>query len=448
MAISKREAQTILNSLNAGVVPNIGLRHIAVGRTREAQAVKKDLEHIKEGGATIRFISGRYGSGKSFMLQLARMYALDGKFVVADVDLSPDRKLHGSGGQALATYRQIVRNLSTSTRPEGNALSIIIEKWLNNIETEVSLSGDLLPNSPEFNQKVQARILAIIQNMQEMVHGFDFGMVVTSYYKGHLTDNEKLKADAIKWFRGEFATKTEAKQALGVRTIIDDDTYYDYLKIIARFTHDIGYSGLLICIDEIVNLYKIPHSVSRNYNYERILSIVNDCLQGHANHIGFIFGGTPESIEDQRRGIFSYEALRSRLASSRFATEGLQDFSNPVLSLSPLTKEEIFVLLQKIRDIHQDVNSNGKSIFDDQSIKEFMKASLNRIGAAEFVSPRDTLREFISLLNFIAQYPDKPWKEILGGIPITKPEYTDHELPEQDNNPSNIYDRFANLKTN
>ena len=416
MPIPKREAVAVLNALGAGVVPRAGLRHIAVGRLREVTALKGDLDHIREGGATVRFIVGRFGSGKSFLLQLARANAFDTKFVVADADFSPERRLQGSGGQALALYRELMKNLSTQTRPDGNALPAIIERWISNIQAEVAAKGNLSAGSLEFAAAVQVSIIAIVNDMHELVHGFDFGMVVSKYYQGYVENNDELKSNAIRWLRGEFNTKTEARETLGVRSIIDDDNFYDYLKVIARFAHDVGYAGLLIGLDEAVNLYKITHSVARNANYEKILSVVNDCLQGRAGYIGFIFSGTPEFLEDARRGLFSYEALRTRLAGSRFATDDLRDFSGPVLSLPPLTAEEIYVLLQKVRDIHRESAPNSKGL-EDEAIVKYMEESLKRIGAKEFATPRDLVREFVNLLNLLAQYPDKTWPEILGTLP-------------------------------
>ena len=347
MALTKREATTILNSLSAGVTPRVGLRHIAVGRLREITALKQDLDQIAAGGATVRFVIGRYGSGKSFLLQLLRTYALESKFVVADVDFSPERRLFGSGDEALATYRELARNLSIQTRPDGNALPTMIDKWISGIQTKVAVEQQSAPGTPEFARAVQSTIIQTLNGMAEMVHGFDFAQVINTYYQGQIDGDDARKNNAIRWLRGEFPNKTEAYNALKVRAIIDGDTYYDYLKILARFVRDVSYAGLLICFDEAAYLYKISNSISRKNNYEAILTIVNDCLQGKAGSIGFIFGGTPEFLEDQRRGLFSYEALRSRLSDNRFANAEMQDLSGPVLRLPSLTNEEIFVLLQK-----------------------------------------------------------------------------------------------------
>ena len=455
MPISKREATATLGSLSAGVVPRTGLRHIAVGRLREIQAIKQDLEHVRDGGASVRFIIGRFGSGKSFLLLLARSYALENKFVVADADFSPDRRLQGTSGQAVATYRELVKNLATQTRPDGNALPAIMERWISNVQTDVSTKQGIAPNAPGFTNAVKTRIIATINSMEELVHGFDFGSVIAAYYEGYVAGNDVLKSSAIRWLRGEFATKTEAREAIGVRSIIDDDNYYDYLKVIARFAHDVGYAGLLVCLDEAVNLYKITNSISRNGNYERILAIVNDCLQGRAGYLGFILGGTPEFLEDQRRGLFSYEALRSRLASSRFANDGLRDFSGPVLTLPPLTPEEIYVLLQKVRDIHRDAVPGSRPL-DDVAIVAYMEESLHRVGATEFATPRDLVKEFVSLMNLLTQYPDKPWQEILAGIPATDADSVTADEPavsptqptttSQPDNGSDPLDRFSDFK--
>lgn len=445
MPVMKREAVTILNSLGAGVVPRTGLRHIAVGRMQEIAALKNDLDHNREGGSTVRFVIGRYGSGKSFMLQLMRTYALESKFVVADADFSPERRLYGSGGEGQAIYRELMKNLSTQTRPDGNALPTIIEKWISGIQASVVTQNNAQPGSSEFVALVKARIIGTLNEMQELVHGFDFGNVLAAYYQGYIDNNDELKSSAIRWMRGEYATKTEAFAALKVRSIIDSSNYYDYLKVLAGFVQKIGYAGLVVCLDEAAYLYKITNSISRNNNYEAILSIVNDCLQGRASYISFLFGGTPEFLEDQRRGLFSYEALRSRLAANRFLGEGLQDFSSPVIKLSSLTAEEIFVLLQKIRDIHRD-QAAVKIDLADKDIHAYMEETLRRMGAREFTTPREIVREFVNLLNLLVQYPQKNWREIVLGLPAPResvPTETAEDTTTADDDP---LDRFSNFK--
>jgi hypothetical protein len=444
MAITKREAKTILNSLSAGVVPRTGLRHISVGRLPEVAALKNDLDHNREGGATVRFVIGKFGSGKSFLLQLMRTYALESKFVVADADFSPERRLFGSGYEAIATYRELMKNLSTQTRPDGNALPTIIERWISSIQTSIATESGLDHASPEFVNQVKNRIFSTLNDMQELIHGFDFGSVLAAYYQGYAENNEELKSSALRWLRGEYTTKKEAYDALKIRTIINSDNFYDYLKVFAVFFKKIGYSGFTVCLDEAAYLYTITNSVSRKNNYEVILSIINDCLQGKASYIGFIFGGTPEFMEDQRRGLFSYEALRSRLAGNRFLGEGLQDFTGPVIKLSSLTAEEIFVLLQKIREIHQS-QASAPVKMTDQDIHAYMEEMLHRMGAREFTTPRELIREFVNLLNLLVQYPDKTWQEIVMGLPAPKEEQPQDISPSTDDDP---LDRFSDFKVN
>lgn len=444
MTVTKREAKTILTALGAGVVPRTGLRHISVGRLPEVAALKNDLDHNREGGATVRFVIGKFGSGKSFLLQLMRTYALESKFVVADADFSPERRLFGSGDEAIATYRELMKNLSTQTRPDGNALPTIIERWISSIQTSVATEGGLDHASPEFVNQVKNRIFSTLNDMQELIHGFDFGSVLAAYYQGYAENNEELKSSALRWLRGEYTTKKEAYDALKIRTIINSDNFYDYLKVFAVFFKKIGYSGFTVCLDEAAYLYTITNSVSRKNNYEVILSIINDCLQGKASFIGFIFGGTPEFMEDQRRGLFSYEALRSRLAGNRFLGEGLQDFTGPVIKLSSLTAEEIFVLLQKIREIHQS-QAAAPVKMTDQDIHAYMEETLRRMGASEFTTPRELVREFVNLLNLLDQYRDKTWQEIVMGLPAPKEEQPQEISPSTDEDPM---DRFSDFKVN
>lgn len=444
MTVTKREAKTILTALGAGVVPRTGLRHISVGRLPEVAALKSDLDHNREGGATVRFVIGKFGSGKSFLLQLMRTYALESRFVVADADFSPERRLFGSGDEAIATYRELMKNLSTQTRPDGNALPTIIERWISSIQTSIATESGLDHASPEFVNQVKNRIFSTLNDMQELIHGFDFGSVLAAYYQGYAENNEELKSSALRWLRGEYSTKKEAYDALKVRTIINSDSFYDYLKVFAIFFKKIGYSGFTVCLDEAAYLYTITNSVSRKNNYEVILSIINDCLQGKAAYIGFIFGGTPEFMEDQRRGLFSYEALRSRLAGNRFLGEGLQDFTGPVIKLSSLTAEEIFVLLQKIREIHASQATTPVKMMD-QDIHAYMEETLRRMGAREFTTPRELVREFVNLLNLLDQYPGKTWQEIVMGLPAPKEEQPQEISPTTDEDP---LDRFSDFKVN
>lgn len=448
MVIPRREATSILNSLAAGVTPRTGLRHIAVGRFKEVNALKQDLDQIASGGASIRFIIGRYGSGKSFLLQLIRSYALDNKFVVTDVDFSPERRLFGSGDEAIATYRELARNMSTQTRPDGNALPTIIEKWISVVQSQVAIENTAVISSPEFAHAVEKKIVETLSSMQEMVHGFDFAQVINAYYRGYITGDDTLKNNAIRWLRGEFPNKTEASQALGVKAIINSDNYYDYFKILARFVRDVGYAGLLVCFDEAAYLYKISNSISRKNNYEAILTILNDCLQGKASSIGFVFGGTPEFMEDQRRGLFSYEALRSRLSGNRFATQDMQDLSGPVLSLPSLTNEEIFVLLQKVRDIYNSTIPVALEV-NDQAIHGLMESTLRRIGAREFTTPRELIRDFVSLLNLLVQYPGKKIEDIAGDLTLSLPPKDPTAItPEDVQDDNDPLSRFSNFKVN
>ena len=454
MKIQKREAQAILQSLTAGVTPRIGLRHIVVGRLAEIEAMTQDFANIRAGGAAVRFIIGSFGSGKSFFLQLARTHAMEGKFVVANADLSPERRLHGSGDQAVALYRELMKNLSTQVRPDGNALPAIIEKWLSNVQAQVTTKQGIDSNSAEFNRAVQTEVMSTLSNMKELVHGFDFAQVINGYYRGYFSGNDALKSDALRWLRGEINTKTEAKKTLEVNSIIDDSNWYDYLKAFACFVNAVGYAGLLVNIDEAVNLFKISHSGSRNSNYEQLLKIFNDCMQGGAAYIGFIFAGTSDFIDDQRRGLFSYEALRTRLSSSRFEQNGLRDLTSPVLRLPPLTAEEVFVLLSKLRDLHRDHTPNSRPL-DDQALQVFLEAELRRIGAAQFSTPRELIRNFLTLSNLLTQNRDKEWQEIIGELPpaISEPEPSFDDDVEMANHAearfapvSDPFDRFVDFK--
>ncbi|TLD41917.1 MAG: putative ATP /GTP binding protein [Candidatus Jettenia ecosi] len=415
LKIPKRISMALLNSLGAGVVPRVGLEYIAVGRKNETAAVLRDLANVAEGGAVFRFIVGRYGSGKSFMLQLLRNYAMERNFVVADADLSPERRLTGTNGQGVATYREMMKNLATKTRADGGALVSILERWISGIAAEVIKEAGISSNDGRFNDAVEAKIMEVVHNMEGMVHGFDFATVLSTYWRGHRLGNDDLKASALRWLRGEFTTKTEAHSALGVRVIIDDESWYDYIKILAKFVSDIGYKGLLVIIDEAVNLYKITNTVSRQNNYEKLLTVFNDTMQGKAERLGILMAGTPQFIEDSRRGLYSYEALRSRLAESRFVKDGLQDMAGPIIRLNVLTHEEIFVLLTRLSNVHT-AHYGYENALKSEELQDFMQEIVNRLGAEELLTPREVVRDFITILNILFQNKEVSFSQLVHGV--------------------------------
>ena len=409
--VPKRIAQTVLNSLKGGVVPRIGLPYITVGRKAEIEALLHDVDVIQEGGASFRFIVGRYGSGKSFLLQTIRNYVMDRNFVVVDGDLSPERRLQGSKGQGLATYRELIQNLSTKTRPEGGALTLILDRWINSVQTQVASEG-ISSDDPKFEAAVDQKIYGVISSLNELVHGFDFAKLLNMYYHAYMSGDDETKAKVIKWFRGEYSHKTEAKKELGVDIIISDSDWYEYLKLFATFFRQAGYAGLMIMIDELVNIYKIPNAISRQYNYEKILTMYNDTLQGKAKYLGIIMCGTPQAVEDRRRGVYSYEALRSRLASGKFAQEGARDMYAPVIKLEPLTAEEMLVLTEKLADMHANLYGYERTITDDD-LAQFIKIEYARVGADTNITPREIIRDFIELLDIVWQNPDKKITDLL-----------------------------------
>ena len=409
--VPKRIAQTVLNSLKGGVVPRIGLPYITVGRKAEIEALLHDVDVIQEGGASFRFIVGRYGSGKSFLLQTIRNYVMDRNFVVVDGDLSPERRLQGSKGQGLAIYRELIQNLSTKTRPEGGALTLILDHWINSVQTQVASEG-ISSDDPKFEAAVDQKIYGVISSLNELVHGFDFAKLLNMYYHAYMSGDDETKAKVIKWFRGEYSHKTEAKKELGVDIIISDSDWYEYLKLFATFFRQAGYAGLMIMIDELVNIYKIPNAISRQYNYEKILTMYNDTLQGKAKYLGIIMCGTPQAVEDRRRGVYSYEALRSRLASGKFAQEGARDMYAPVIKLEPLTAEEMLVLTEKLADMHANLYGYERTITDDD-LAQFIKIEYARVGADTNITPREIIRDFIELLDIIWQNPDRKITDLL-----------------------------------
>ena len=410
--VPRRIGQTVLNSLKGGVVPRIGLPYITVGRKSEIEALLHDVDIIQEGGASFRFIVGRYGSGKSFLLQTIRNYVMDRGFIVADADLSPERRLQGTRGQGLATYRELIRNLSTKTRPEGGALTLVLDRWISTVQNEVLQESGLAPGDPALTALVDRKIYAVTSSVSELVHGFEFAGLLSAYYHAYVNGEDEVRAKVVRWFRGEYALKSEAKEALGINIIITDDDWYDYLKLFAVFFRLAGYAGMMIMIDELVNIYKIPNSITRQYNYEKILTMYNDTLQGKAKNLGILMGATPQALEDRRRGIYSYEALRSRLAEGRFSKPGARDLLAPVIRLEPLSAEEMLILCEKLAQMHADLYGYTKAL-TTEDLAVFIRIEYERIGADLNITPREVIRDFIELLDLLYQNPQMSVGELL-----------------------------------
>ncbi|MDR2647555.1 MAG: ATP-binding protein [Oscillospiraceae bacterium] len=426
--VPKRIATTVLNSLKGGVVPRIGLEYITVGRVPEVNALLHDIGIIAQGGATFRFIVGKYGSGKSFLLQNIRNNAMERKFVVLDADLSPERRFSGTKGQGLATYKELIRNMSTKTKPDGGALQLILEKWLSSVQNEVVQDG-FAPDDPQFRKHVKTRIFQVIHAMEDMVNGFDFGQAIARYWDAYAADDEQTRSNVLRWFRGEYATKTEARAALGINLIVGDGNWYDFLKLFSAFLVQAGYAGMLIMVDELVNIYRIPHRVTRQYNYEKILTMYNDTLQGKAKHIGILMCATPQCLEDTEKGVFSYDALRSRLTEGRFQKGNVRDLHAPIIRLEPLSYEELAVLTERLTSLHEGLYDYDNGVTQEE-IVAFLKAEFERVGASANITPREVIRDFIELLNIVHQNPNTSITNLLssGGFSFSPSGLTEENI--------------------
>ncbi|MFG2045252.1 ATP-binding protein [Dactylosporangium sp. NPDC048998] len=405
--IRPKDRDAVIQALRAGVVPRTGQHHIQVGRAAEVQALVADIDRIADGGAGSRFVIGDYGSGKTFFLQLVRSIALEKRLVTVHADLSPDRRLHATGGQARALYAELMRNMATRAKPDGGALANVVERFVSQVLTSARDAGE----SPH------VVIRRRLTELSELTGGYDFAEVVAKYWEGHDQENDQLKADAVRWLRGEFTTRSDARNALGVRTIVDDSTFYDHLKLLARFVRMAGFDGLLVCLDEMVNLYKLHNAQARNANYEQILRIVNDSLQGSAASLGFVFGGTPDFLMDTRRGLYSYSALQSRLVENAFAGDGRVDHSGPVIRLANLSPEDFYVLLMKLRHVWAGGDATAYLV-PDAAIEAFMAHCAGRIGDAYFRTPRTTIRSFLDLLAILDQHQDLDWRALVDATEI------------------------------
>lgn len=425
-SIRPRDRDTILAALRAGVVPRVGLHHIQVGRQREIEAMIRDIDRIADGGSSIRFVIGSYGAGKTFFLFLIRQIALQRKLVVCQADLSPDRRIHATGGQARTLYAELAKSLATRTAPDGGALRNILESYIQKAGERAKAGGT----------DIDTAIRNGLGDIREMLGGYDFATVIAAYARGYEDGNTNLQDAALRWLRGEYTTKTEARADLGVRTIIDDAMVYDALRLLARFVRLAGFGGLLVCLDELVNLYKLQNAQARKQNYEQILRILNDVLQGTTEGLGFVLGGTPEFLLDTRRGLYSYEALQSRLAENSFAAGGLADYTGPVINLPSLTPEELFHLLERLRTVFAGGKIENLLVPDD-ALHAFMEHCAKHVGEAYFRTPRNTVKAFVDLLAVLQQNPDADWRTLLGAVAVGEDRgaLVDHEIISADDDP-------------
>ena len=439
VTVPKRILNTLLSSLAAGVVPRSGAPYIAIGRREEISSLLDNLDDTAEGGSFCRFLIGRYGSGKSFLIQLIRGYALDKGFLCADADLSPERRLTGGSGAGIATYRELMINIASKVSPEGGALGTVLSRYFTKVKTELVGEG-ILPESDLFESELKKRIYATLAELEGDVGGFDFAKVLGEYYMATLSDSSEKKTACLRWIRGEFANKTEAISALGFRvsTVIDDDNWYNFIKLFASLSTKLGYSGLIVFIDECVNLYKIPNRISREANYEKLLAIFNDTLQGKAKSLGVIFGGTPQFLEDTRRGLFSYDALKSRLADSKYSELGYQNLSSPVIRLRRLSDNELLALVKRLTKLYAQREGTESLPLSDSEIEVFLGRALSKAGAEEMVTPREIIRDYLTLLNILRDNKGATFEGIMSNLTFARAEDTDEEKPSAESFKSSV----------
>ena len=346
-----------------------------------------------------------------------RGFALERGFITADADLSPERRICGAKGTGIATYRELIKNIASKSSPDGGALSQIIAKWLSDLQSEVAAEGHEI-GSEAFVKALTARIYAITRELESEVGGFDFATVLTNYYKAYMDGDEEKKSACMRWLRGEFSTKTEARNAMGtvIGGIIDDDNWYEYVKLWAVFLRAVGYRGFVVFIDECVNLYKIANRISRENNYEKLLSMFNDTLQGKAEGLALIFGGTPQFLEDTRRGLFSYDALKSRLTDSRYSEMGYQNLASPVIRLRRLSDNELLALTKRLSKLYMQKEGTDTPFLSDREIESFVRTSTARAGADEMITPREIIRDFLTLLNILRDNPTATFDELVRSV--------------------------------
>lgn len=408
--IKPKERDTIIQSLKTGVVPRLGLQHIQVGRSEELKSFVNDIATISEGGTSFRFVIGEYGSGKTFFLSLVRSIALQKGLVTMNADLSPTKRLHGTDGHARVLLSELISSISTRTKQDGNALPNILEKFISKARTEAENS----------HREVATIIYEQLIDLNEYPGGYTFAQVVNKYWTAYESGDDALKDCVLRWLKAEYTTKTDCLRDLGVREFINDASFFNTLKLYSILVQKAGYGGLMICLDEMVNLYKISNSVSRKANYEEILNILNNTLQGTLSHIGFIMSGTPDFLTDGNRGLYSYEALKSRLAENSFSKSlGLTDYNSTVLRLANLTKEELYLLLMNLRNVFAG-GDTSKYLVPNDALLAYLNHCANKIGDSYYRTPRNTIKGFLDLLSMLEQYPSLKWSDMIEQIKVVQ----------------------------
>ena len=407
-------AATVLNSLKGGVVPRVGLEYITVGRRNEIAALLQDVAMIEKGGASFRFVVGKYGSGKTFLMHTLRNHVLEKGFVVTDAELSIEKRFVGHRGQGVALYKELVHNMAIRSCPDSGALPIILDQWISTIENEVVQMGTL-PQAKDFEAEVCKRIFETTSAMQQQINGFDFGRVLQLYYEGRKNGDEEIQRSVFRWLYGEYRTKTEAKNELGVNLIVTDENWFEFIRLFTDFAVRAGYKGLYLCVDELSNIYEIPSKVGREYNYRKLLEIYNSALQGKVKYMGIMMSVTKEALEDRSRGIYSYESLRTRLEDKVVTKDGIvpfKDMAAPIIRLAVLNPGEAYVLIEKLTKMHEVVYEYQSKLDHDDYIY-FLKQQYAKAQNAEVMTVRDMIRNYITLLNLIQQNQNKPKQEIM-----------------------------------
>lgn len=394
--IPKRKAIVLLNALQGGVVPRVGLGYISVGREQEINALLRDIEVIENGGSTFRLISGNYGTGKTFLIQTIKEYLLDKGFVTCDCDLSPERCFIGTNGKnkGLATFQKLVSNISIKTCPEGGALQYILDDFISKIvmdeENNTSAASNI--NSKESARKSFQKFLIPFRTK---VHGIEFTNILLRYYDAYQSNDFDEINRCLKWLKGEYRLRSEVKNDFGSSIMITDDDWFDFLDLYVTLFKIIGFKGLFIMFDEVINLFRIINPSYRLKNYEKVLNMYNDTLQGKVKNVGIILAGTPESIYDSTKGLFSYEALKSRLYFANPLQTKINPLS-PIITLSPLTQSDLVVLLERLSVIHSEVTGYNNEI----SLEEILSFLQYVYGHSEVVATtRSIIRDFLNLLN-------------------------------------------------
>lgn len=382
--------ENILMALKNGNVPEKGVKNLCIGREKEIDEFEKLLDKVNNKKAIVKFINGEFGAGKSFFLKVIEEMAYDKNFVVSWITLSNDVPFN----KIDIVYKNIVKSLKCKT---GTSLSHIIDRWITELKM---MAFEQTSNPQKQNQLVQESIYDDLAETRE--HASAFAMAIESYNKLMNEEDYKTAEYAKAWLRGDSNIPYTEKRKFGVKGDVTKDNAIHFLEALSIFVKSIGYSGLVVLIDEAEFTMNLHTKKLRDVAYNYMRDIYDNCNLGKFENSLFVFAATPELFDNAQKGIPSYEALDDRLKD--VLDTDLPDMRKPIFNLKGFEKEDLLDVAGKLLIMHEEVykwNANDKINPVLNDIVEIHAENAGLTGGK--VTPRTFIRSFVSLLDTVQQ---------------------------------------------